>query len=213
MKSIPMKCFKLCTLAILVLLSSCESIFELESHPLEFNSEEYISVDNWEMIEYDNYVKDKATWAQKEYEVYVYEDLQKRFIYEVYYQTLYHKKTDVLPNFQNLESIEKMVIVYSDVNKSNVDLDNETILKTAVELMSQPYDRDVFKNNSPFKKTVASIKIYFKDYPAIHSAVSVIKTWDGTLGFRMFDWTFTENVRYRDYIVVPSNSQMQYYFK
>lgn len=200
-------------LSSLILLSGCSLIMEMDDHPLNYNGGQYRLVRNWEMINSDDYTKNEATWAEKEYDIFVYSDMGNRFIFDEYYQLLYHKEADTLPNYTDIKGVEKMEIIFSDVNKSKTVLDNEEILKTAIELMSQPYDRDSFKNNSPFKKTIAVINVYYKDYPAYQSAVSVLEADDGSIGFVIIDWNESEKVNNSDYIVVPSNSQLRSYFK
>jgi len=206
-------CFTSFALALLILASSCSSIIEMDVHPLKYNGEQYCIIHNWEMINRNDYTKDKATWDKKEHQILVYSNLEKRFVFDEYYQLLYHKETDLLPNYNDTQSIKIIEIVFSDVNKAKIVLDDNSIIESAVGLMSQPYNRNLFKNNSPFKKTLAVINVYFNDYPAYQSTVSVLEAIDGSLGFVMNDWNYTEKVNNSDYIVIPSNSKMQSYFK
>lgn len=193
---------------IIIFLSGCSSETKKEILSLEYNEKQYHFVRNWEMINKESYVTDIAIRNEKEYKVCIYSDSQKRFIFDEYYQLLYHKEEDSLPNFKEAEGIEKIEIVFSDININKIELDEESIIKEVVTLMSKSYNEYEFKNNSPFKKTIASMNVYFKDYPAYHSVVSVIEAKDGSYGFIMFDWWDFIKVGDCDYITVPVNSQI-----
>ncbi len=119
----------------------------------------------------------------------------------------------MLPNYKDAKNIKKIEIIFSDVKKEKVVLYDKSIIESAVGLMSQPYDRKLFKNNSPSKKTIAVMNVYYNDYPAYQSAISVLEAKDGSIGFVMNDWNYTEKINNCDYIIIPPSSKMQTYFK
>jgi uncharacterized protein YceK len=195
--------------ALLVLLSGCSLLIDRDDPYLEYGGEQYHIVRTWQIIDRENYTQDNAGWDGNAYKVFVYPDLQKRFIFDEYYQLLYHKVADQLPSVKDLHRIDRIEIVFSDVNKYKVVLNDSLIIEKMVQQMNQPFDRDAFNNNSPFKRTVAAISVYYQDYPAYQMAVSAIKAKDGSYGFIVNDWADTEKVGPSDYIPIPSDSPIQ----
>ena len=57
------------------------------------------------------------------------------------------------------------------------------------------------------------MNVYYNDYPAYQSAISVLEAKDGSIGFVMNDWNYTEKINNCDYIIIPPSSKMQTYFK
>lgn len=51
-------CFASIALVLLILLSSCSSIIEMDVHPLKYNGEQYCIIHNWKMINRNDYIKD-----------------------------------------------------------------------------------------------------------------------------------------------------------
>jgi len=196
-----------------LILSGCSLLKDTENSVFLYNDNKYAILQNWDPISSERYFVDNATWQGEKQTIRVYNDPQHRFVYDVNFGLIYHKENDILPDINDVQQIEKIEIVYSDVNKDSVVIVSKPLIMEIVTLMSQPFNSEKFKNNSQFKETIASIQIYFLDYPAYYSAVSVIKAWDGTYGFVLRDWSDLYKVGWRDYIPVQSENILNLFTK
>ena len=105
---------------------------------------------SWNPISSERYFVDNATWQGEKQTIRVYNDPQHRFVYDVNFGLIYHKENDILPDINDVQQIEKIEIVYSDVNKDSVVIVSKPLIMEIVTLMSQPFNSEKFKNNSQF---------------------------------------------------------------
>lgn len=182
---------------------------------LVYDGNEYESAFSWHPKNLDNYTVTTGVWQGYEHPIRVFDDPQKRFIVDEFFNTTayFHRKDDVLPDFRNTQEVEKIFISFVRTPADHVLIENgEPMMTQVVELMSQQYQKDVFKNNSPFEKNVAKITVYFYDYPATYSAASVIQAKDGSYGIRMNDLDASRRGK-RDYIPIPADSPVMQYLE
>ena len=190
----------------LIFLGGCQySLWkDTEDAQLIYEGNSYHFEHNWSPIEWESYTIGKAIWQGYEHTVRVYNDPQKRFIFDEYFQEIYHKETDHLPNLEDVSSVEKIVF-FSYADGSEMTLDSELVVDAVVSLISQPYQTSSFENSSLSKLKIAQVDVYFYDYPAYYVGIaSVIQTQDGVYGFVMSDWDEDDC----NYIPIPSNSSI-----
>lgn len=211
--------------ALLIFLTGCSYPKDTDEIIYYYNGNPYTYAEYWKMINSEDYIVGTVTWeivnnqgdiidktkAGKENKFHVYSDPQTRFIFDNYFQLLYHKTNDPLPNFKDAERIEKIRFNFNTKRKS-LTIDDKSFIKEIVALMSQPYQAEEFNNNSPSVGYAASLDIFFKDYPAYYTGVSIIEAKDGSYGIFMDDWQDTIKVRKCDYIKIPKNSQINRLF-
>jgi len=154
-------------------------------------------------------------WWEWEIEVRVYDDPQLRFIYDAERKFLFHRADDPLPDYKDIRQIERIALAFSG---TNVVLQEGADMVEMVRLLSQPWDKKEFrKNNSPKRSRIATIVVYFKDYPAYHRVGSVIQAEDGSYGIIISAFTYpsSSNGFYdtSDYIPIPPDSPLLLYLR
>jgi hypothetical protein len=170
---------------------------------LVYDGNEYSPVVYWNVKSTDAYTAEKADWQGMEHNVRVYDDPEKRFIFDEFFQILCHRKDLPLPDYRYIQNIEKIERPLHDP----ITIVEESIIKEIVELISQPYDTDTFKTNSPSKNSIVGFNVFFKNCPAYYY-VSIIEAEDGSYGIVILEW---ESIDKRNYVPIPSDSQIMFY--
>ena len=177
----------------------------------EYDGKEYKAILYWDVIDRENYSIEEAMWQGHVHNVRVYDDPEKRFIFDEYFQLLCHRIDDPLPQPKDDERIEKIRFgSTTEVLYSDSDIEK---IKAMAELMAQPYQKEAFKNNSPIEETITQIFVYYYDYPAFHWAAALIRAQDGSYGFVMNDWKATMEVSNCDYIAIPTDAGIVSFFE
>lgn len=217
-----MRKYIICILSVIVLLQlvACSSDkSDNESNLLiVYKGKEYNVLRRWYMINDDEYsiakasvVIDQTSMVKEQKNVRIYSGTDEKFILAEFFpgDLLFYKAGETLPSLKDTDTIE---IVFSDVKKNVVILEEKLVIEELVSLMSLQYQTEISKKNSISKGNIAAINIYFKNYPAYYFAASIIKAKDGSYGFVMSDWYETMKVGKSDYIKVPSDSRLNNIF-
>ena len=207
-----MKSVKIIILVLCIVASGCSLLKDTEDAVLVYGGVSYRPVLNWSMAEDEPYTLQKATWQGDEHTVRVYGDPKQRFILDEYFLLFFHREDDILPEIGETQRIQRIEIVYSEVEKKDALIMGESTISDFTRLMDQPYQAEMFAKNSPFNTTIAAIDVYFLEYPAYYSAASVVEAGNGTTGIVMSNWSDTETVSHRDYIPIPPDSSVKSYF-
>jgi len=127
---------------------------------------------------------------------------------------LLHRTDDLLPDYKDIQQIERIELSFQN---DKVILDEESEMSNLVRLLSLPWEKEIFrKTNSPIKRVIATVTIYYKDYPAYQRIGSLIQAEDGSYGLviRAFVFPFDGEYQTRcDYIPIPQNSPFLYYLQ
>ncbi len=178
-----------CVIA-LILLSAC-SLSELDRDSnllLTYKNQEYISLRNWYMVDNEYYTvkayvgTSKASSVKNNKTVCVYSGTDEKFILAEMFpgDILFHKATETLPSFENIEEVEKITVNF--YNKAALTLSEDSKHKFISLLSTYQQSSELIKGKKA-KKGLASIEIYYKNYPAYCFVGQLIETEDGEHGF------------------------------
>jgi len=162
------------------------------------------------------YTTEKVEWQGKELTVRVYDDPLKRFIYVEDYHSVYHREGAPIPDYTDVGQIEKAAIQFT--SGPSVVLDEAYDLIALVELLNVPRETKTFRSNSPFRRYIAEVYVYYKDYPAYQQVGNVIQAKDGSYGITspayledgmsLFDFFYDYK-----YIPIPNSSPLLQYLQ
>ena len=186
--------------------------YEYEGHDYEWNR----PLNFWSVT--TSFVMiDTAKWkglGDWEIPVRVYDDPEKRFLYDIEMEILIHRTDDPLPDFKDIQQIERMELHFP----GNVALlVEESEMSELVRLLSQPWDEAIFRrSNSSAKRDIATIRIYYKDYPACQRVATIIQHEGGLYGLVINEFAYPYygvSPSASDFIPIPQNSRFTPYLQ